>query len=183
VATHFTKLNDGWDANPGAPEPNVQSGGAGLTLTFLLDPVRHPQFRDCDRGQIFFPNCWRYRLGYPNDEGWSRGHCRFRCWAPEWGDFYEVAGDLYESGATDWILIRHERSEQSRHFLFYFKDETFECDADGWAFKVLPVSNSNYERYQAPVKRIEIPRTALPAILLDLVSGPIRLARRWIRAR
>lgn len=85
--------------------------------------------RDYDRGEIVFRNCWRYRVGPPNDEGWYKGHCRFRCLAPEWGDFYEVTGDL-QSGPKDWVLLNPPRSRPSRHFLFYFKDETFECDAE-----------------------------------------------------
>ena len=93
MATCFTKLNEHWDAQPGAPEQNVRTYESGLTLTCFLNASLNPQFRDYDRGEIFFPNCWRYRLGYPNDEGWYMGHCRFRCWAPDWGDFYEVTGD------------------------------------------------------------------------------------------
>ncbi len=146
LATYFKKLNEGWDAEPGAPEPHVRADEAGLTLTFFLNPQLNPQFRDYDRGELFFPNCWRYRLGYPNDEGWYKGHCRFRCVAPDWGDFYEVTGDLLDSGPSDWVLLRPDHSGVSRHFLFYLKDETFECDADSWNFKVLPVSDADFER-------------------------------------
>ena len=129
LGTYFKKLNEGWDAEPNAPEPEVQLDGTGLTITFFLNARLNPQFRDYDRGELFFPNCWRYRLGSPNDEGWYKGHCRFRCLAPEWGDFYEVSGDLLDGGSSDWVRMRPD-SNSSQHFLFYFKDETFECDAD-----------------------------------------------------
>jgi hypothetical protein len=142
LGTYFKKLNEGWDAEPGVPEPHVRTDETGLTLTFFLNPQLNPQFRDYDHGELFFPNCWRYRLGYPNDEGWYKGHCRFRCLAPDWGDFYEVSGDLLDSGPPDWVLLRSDHSGLSRHFLFYFKDETFECVADSWHFKVLPVTDA-----------------------------------------
>ena len=102
MGTYFKKLHEDWDAQPGAPEPNVRTDEPGLTLTFFRNVSLNSKFRDYDRGEIFFPNCWRYRLGYPNDAGWYRGHCRFRCWAPAWGDFYEVTGDLLDSGPKDW---------------------------------------------------------------------------------
>jgi hypothetical protein len=181
LGTYFKKLNEGWDAEPGAPEPHVRADETGLTLTFFLNPQLNPQFRDYDRGELFFPNCWRYRLGYPNDEGWYKGHCRFRCLAPDWGDFYEVSGDLLDSGPPDWVLLRSDHSGLSRHFLFYFKDETFECDAGNWDFKVLPVSDADFERLRASERRITLPRVTLLSVLRDVAFEPVRTAQRWLR--
>jgi hypothetical protein len=67
LQTEFTKLNEGWNAEPGAPMPEVRMDGATLVLTFLLNDQLFPQFRDGDRGELIFPNCWRYRLGETND--------------------------------------------------------------------------------------------------------------------
>src|SRR5580704_11013528 len=103
LPTYFAKLNESWDAEPNAPEPHVRIDGTGLALTFFLSPSLNPRLRDYDRGELFFSNCWRYRVGPPGDEGWEKGHCRFRCLAPH-GDFYEVTGDLLENGPKDWVL-------------------------------------------------------------------------------
>ncbi len=146
MRTDFTKLNDGWNAEGGAPEPAVHRSESGLSLTFFLRP--DGKIREYDRGELFFPRAWRYRLGPPDDEGWERGSCRFRCSA-QWGDFYEVTGDLDADKLDDWFLIEPRSSEQSRHFLFYFKDETFECDAESWSFHVLPTSDADYNRLRA----------------------------------
>jgi hypothetical protein len=181
LETHFEKLNNVWGAESGAPDPKVRTDESGLTLTFFLGWSPNPKFRDYDRGEIFFSNCWRYRLGYPNDEGWYKGHCRFRCWAPEWGDFYEVTGDLLDSGPNDWVLLQANRSETSRHFLFYFKDETFECDAQSWSFKILPVSDVDYEHLRASEIRVTLPRTTLLGLMRDLLFEPFRTAQRWFR--
>ena len=51
--------------------------------------------------------------------------------APAWGEFYEVHGDLkLESSPNDWVVLSPEPHIPARHFLFYLRDETFECDAE-----------------------------------------------------
>ena len=77
----------------------------------------------------------RKPFAYPaqrsNDEGWYRGQCRFSGIAPAWGEFYEVTGDLKLTAIDDWRVVDHDQPA-GRHFLFYLRDETFECEADGW---------------------------------------------------
>jgi hypothetical protein len=133
MKTTFEQLNVGWNADPNAPCPQIALNGSELLLRFRLNAF---QFKQFERGQIAtirFPNCWRYRLGLTNDEGWYRGQCRFSKLAPQWGEFYKVSGDLRITAAPeDWHQIAAEPPE-SIHFLFYFRDETFECDATGWS--------------------------------------------------
>ena len=80
---------------------------------------------------LTFHDCWRYRVGTVNDEGWYRGQCRFSGLAPAWGEFYEVRGNLKLEEIDDWIELSSP-AENSRHYLFYFRDEEFECDAGSW---------------------------------------------------
>ena len=94
TSTSFTKLNYEWNAESGAPYPEVLVHGSTLILTFYLNPWAFPTFKLGDVGELTFSDCWRYRLGLTNDEGWWRGQCRFSRRAPEWGEFYEVTGDL-----------------------------------------------------------------------------------------
>lgn len=138
--TEFTKLNDGWNAEPGAPIPKVHVEGDTLVVTFYLNPWVFPRFKPGDRGELRFAKCWRYSMEGTNDEGWWRGQCRFSRRAPDWGEFYEVEGDLRLDRLPEgyWTLLADPRSTNSRHFLFYFKDETFECDAADWDFRVIP---------------------------------------------
>jgi hypothetical protein len=50
--------------------------------------------------------------------------------APAWGQFYEVSGDLMDDvPSLEWKLLGHPARSTSKHFLFYLRDETFECDA------------------------------------------------------
>jgi hypothetical protein len=131
VNTRFIKINDGWNAEPNAPSPVVTRSGDDIVLGFGLNPFRFKQFSAGDRGRLIFRRCWRYRLGGTNDEGWYLGQCRFSKIAPAWGEFYEVLGDLkLESAPHDWVVVRPEPQPAVKHFLFYLRDQTFECDAE-----------------------------------------------------
>jgi hypothetical protein len=135
--TKFRKLNDGWNAEPNAPDPRVTVQGRDVVVSFLMNSFRFPQFSPADVGKLRFLYCHRYRLGVTNDEGWYRGQCRFSVTAPRWGEFYEVEGDLrLEECPKDWLQVGSVQVG-SRHFLFYFRDATFECDALDWNFEVL----------------------------------------------
>lgn len=134
----FRKLNEGWNAEPNAPNPRVAISGRDLLLRFLLNPYRFKSFAEDDEGVLRFENCVRYRLGATNDEGWYRGQCRYSKLAPEWGEFYEIVGpDPQLVDPTDWKLAGGV-STSSRHFLFYFRDGTFECVAADWIFEPVP---------------------------------------------
>ncbi len=127
LQTDFSKLNQGWDAQPGVPLPEIHLDESGLTLTFFLNSIPQETRREFDRGELHFPNCWRYRLGPPDDEGWWKGQCRFRCRAQDHGHFYEVTGDLRNDEVQDWVLLKSRPLDEGNHYLFYFKDETFKC--------------------------------------------------------
>jgi len=134
MKTVFTKLNKGWNAEPNAPKPTVGVRGTDVVLSFLLNPFQFPEYKEGDIGTLRFEGCWRYRIGQTNDEGWYRGQCRFSSHAPAWGEFYEIQGDLkLDECPDDWVTIGL-RAPESRHFLFYFRDNTFECDATDWRF-------------------------------------------------
>ena len=130
MQTRFFQLNAGWNAEPNAPSPSIRIVGEDLVLTFRINPY---QFRDFERGEsgvLRFVRCERYRLGSPDDVGWHLGRCRFSKLAPKWGEFYMVKGDnaLLET-VEDWQSLCPPTG-RGQHFLFYFRDETFECVAE-----------------------------------------------------
>ena len=152
MATSFTRLNEGWNAEPNGHDPKIAVEGSDLLFEFLLNDLMFPKYKTAEAGILRFPGCWRYRLGEPNDEGWYRGQCRFSRLAPKWGEFYEVHGDLLldaspnpgafrvrgiqlEPFSLGWVALG-EPVPSSRHFLFYLRDQTFECDASAWEFTV-----------------------------------------------
>jgi hypothetical protein len=133
MTTVFTKLNHGWNAEPNAPHIAVEVDGSEVTLSFFANPYQFPQFVDGQIIRLRFIDVWRYAIGDVNDEGWYRGQCRFSRIAPAWGEFYEVSGDLrLKQFDAEWRIVSEVPSESLRHFLFYFRDENFECDAVSW---------------------------------------------------
>jgi hypothetical protein len=134
--TSFRQLNADWNADPNSPEPQVAVDGRDVVVSFGVNALVFPDFAAEDVGRLRFHSCSRYRLGSTNDEGWYRGQCRFSKTAPRWGEFYEVSGDLRLSECpADWVEVSTP-SGSSRHFLFYFRDETYECDASDWSLEV-----------------------------------------------
>ena len=137
MATRFTKLNTDWNAEPNAPDPRVTVDGSDVLLHFKANPYQFPRFAEGQVLRLHFKGATRYRLGGTNDEGWYRGQCRFSGRAPAWGDFYEVGGDLrLDECPEDWVAVAASSSVDLRHFLFYLRDETFECTAVDWQLEI-----------------------------------------------
>jgi hypothetical protein len=133
MSTFFKQLNDGWNADPNAPEPKARWDGEDLHLSFRPGFYEPGKMVGIVTG-ITFLQCARFRFGSVNDEGWYRGQCRFGRAAHSWGEFYEVSGDLLlDQVLGDWNS-RAEPTQGAKHYLFYFRDEEFECDAEGWHF-------------------------------------------------
>ena len=130
--TNFVQLNADWNADPNAPGPRVAIEGDAVILEFLANPFQFPGFNQGQLLRLRFRGATRYRLGETNDEGWYRGQCRFSGLAPAWGGLYEVSGDLKLDRVTDWIDVPDSQPSEQRHFLFYLRDETFECSANSW---------------------------------------------------
>lgn len=125
----FKQINQRWNAEPNAPEPKIEIAGNDILLTFYVNSFQFKEFEEMEVGILRFVDCERYRLGSTNDEGWSHGQCRFSKLAPKWGEFYLVAGDESLLNApNDWKVLKPS-SGIGKHFLFYFRDDTFECVA------------------------------------------------------
>lgn len=130
----FRQLNFEWNAEPNAPDERVSVRGRDVVLEFALNAFLFPKFTKDQRAQLIFTDCSLFRLGPTNDEGWYRGQCRFSNVAPSWGEFYEVIGETRDHQVGGW---RTALGVGSRHFLFYFRDRTFECKAATWTFEPL----------------------------------------------
>src|SRR5215813_4031407 len=127
----FLQLNLGWNAEPNAPDPHVAVEGDDILLCFYVNPFQFKEFSEDEVGFLRFVKCVRYRLGPTNDEGWYHGQCRFSQIAPGWGEFYEISGDETSTqDPTDWHSVGAQSTGEPHHFLFYFRDNTFECLAE-----------------------------------------------------
>jgi hypothetical protein len=110
--------------------------------------VNASQFEEFDKNEIGFlrfVNWLRFRLGRTNDEGWYRGQCRFSEIAPEWGKLYEIFGDdTSTNGPTDWCPVSTKSAGDLHHFLFYFRDNTFESVAERCVIMPLKLKESAF---------------------------------------
>jgi hypothetical protein len=142
MSTIFKQLNPDWNAEPNSPSLRITVGtDDDLVLAFYMNAFQFPDFKEEDVAYLRFEKCRRYRLGKVNDEGWYRGQCRFSKLAPAWGEFYEVSGDLLLNRCpNDWVAVGPQTAAQ-KHYLFYFRDEEFEADAESWTLEVHNLRN------------------------------------------
>jgi hypothetical protein len=130
----FRRLNEDWNAEPNAPFEEVAVSSTTVRLTFVLNPWAYKAERG-QKGRLTFEQCAIWRLGSTNDHGWYAGQCRYSKAAPAWGEFYELLGaDDRQLEPDDWHELAPLTPEQ-RHFLFYLRDNTFECFAAEWRFE------------------------------------------------
>jgi hypothetical protein len=131
----FHQLNIGWNADPNVPEPKATRAGHDVLLEFCVNAFQFQNFQPWERGVLRFLDCQRYTVTDINDHGWYLGQCRYSNIAPDWGEFYEITGeDPLRDQAPGWVDVGG-RPNDGRHFLFYFRDETFECFARNWTIE------------------------------------------------
>jgi len=118
-----------------------------------MNPYQFQDFHDEEQGFVRFVNCSQFRLGATNDEGWYLGQCRFSKIAPEWGEFYAILDEPRSvEGPEDWVLVPENPSITRTHFLFYFRDGTFECVAENCLIE--PVANNALVRAKKSLPEI-----------------------------
>jgi hypothetical protein len=146
------ELGQGWAAEPNAPDPEVSVAASSVDVRFRsYRPVRDakpsgifkalnlfskagPRFDEA-WSTLSFIGCTRWRWDETNDHKWYEvdGHGRYSGIAPDWGKFYELIGHDPIRDAVPWETIRADTAN-SRHFLYYFRDETLEFMAEEWSF-------------------------------------------------
>lgn len=136
----FEQLNMGWNADPNSPELQINVIDTDVVIEFYLNSFEYEDFHEGDKARIVFHNCFQYRNGYPNDEGFfCYGQSRFKKFGVKWGEFYRVHNYNWEKDFPAPIVVGETHAEKN-HYLFYFKDETFECIASSYDIEFLSVS-------------------------------------------
>ena len=125
----FEQLNIGWNAEPNAPELQVKIKGTDVLIEFYLNTFAFEKFTQEDKVRINFYNCLQYRLGPPNDEGfYCFGQSRYKKHGVKWGEFYLVHNSNWQTDFPAPVKLGASKNNM-KHYLFYFRDETFECIA------------------------------------------------------
>jgi len=111
----FIRLNNGWNAEPNAPDESVRVYGQDVLLQFEINAFQIQEFNECEMGALRFVNYSRYRPGRTNDEGWYQGQYRFSGLAPAWGEFYAIIGDPNSTdGPADWFVVQRPLAQERR---------------------------------------------------------------------
>ncbi|MCL2860736.1 MAG: hypothetical protein FWF46_09440 [Oscillospiraceae bacterium] len=135
----FIKLNENWNAEPGAPGEEIEVNNPNVKLSFYLNTYIYDGFNEKDRGILEFQNCFQFSYGGPNDEGfYSHGQSRYKKYGIKWGEFYLVEDSDWETISYAKIYVNRKLdSNKLNHYLFYLKDGTFECFAENYKFYVI----------------------------------------------
>ena len=135
----YIKLNTNWNADPNAPEPSVTVLGGKVELHFYLNYFVYERFKEGDRGTLKFNNVHKYRLGPTNDEGYYMGQFRYTYSELPWGEFYELPDSNWRTDfpTDNSELIELSQLKNPRHFIFFLRDETFECIAEEFEYSEL----------------------------------------------
>jgi len=131
----FEQLNVGWNAEPNAPEVSIIIDGDNVIIEFFLNTFECEEIYKGNKAKITFHNCYQYRDGVPNDEGfYCYGQSRYKKYGVKWGEFYLVRNSDWKENFPDSIRVS-SADDNLQHYLFYFKDETFECIASSYSIE------------------------------------------------
>jgi len=128
-----TLLTTDWNADPNAPEVKLTVEGSSVTLDFFVNYFLFDKFEEGDKARVTFLNCHKYSFNSMNDEGYYMGQYRYKYTDLPWGEFYK----LDTNWETDFPLRHRTLIEMNykaglNHYIFFFKDNTFECAAESY---------------------------------------------------
>ena len=130
------KISSGWNADPVSPDVLLHITGGDLVMTINLNYFAFDDYKEGDRAKITFNNCSQYSLNTCNDEGYWYGQYRIKPTQLPFGEFYEIIWGVDRAFPEPVTNIKPPL-KTDRHFIFFFKDETFECLAEDYKVEFL----------------------------------------------
>jgi hypothetical protein len=127
----YIQITNDWNADPVSPEIELKVDGIDLIMDIYLNHFQFDKYQEGDKVKIRFKNCAEYSLNTCNDEGFYYGQYRIKPTELEWGEFYEIKSGLDRRLPNPIKKIQNDNSDK-KHFIFFFKDETFECLASDY---------------------------------------------------
>ena len=151
---NFKKLNNNYQPDPNIASPDVELAGDKLLLSFPLNYHLYDRYKEDQYGTIIFNDCFMYRVGDPNDEGFfidpknpgrMRNNSRWNITdfpQLEFHNFYLVENSDWQTNfGPDPIITKAVQSEikdpeKLNHYLFLMKEGSFECIARSYEEKI-----------------------------------------------
>ena len=132
----FEQINKEWNAEPNAPEVEISVVGNDVSVEFFLNAFLFETYNEGDKAILTFRDCLQYRYGSPNEEGfYIHNQSRYKQFGVKWGEFYVILDSDWKSNFPNPIEVSSQPLDELKHFLFYFRDGTFECIAKSYEFK------------------------------------------------
>jgi len=129
----YIQISNDWNADPVEPKINLEIDGSNLIMEMYLNHYVFEEFEEGDKVKIVFSNCSEYSLNKCNDEGYYYGQYRTNPNELPWGEFYEIKNG-FDTNFPEPVIKITTDNKGKRHFIFFFKDETFECLAANYTF-------------------------------------------------
>ena len=131
-----SKLNKNWSIEPNAPNPEISLIDAGIELRFALNHLAFEHIDEGEHGKMVFDQVYAYRVDFTDREAYLRGEYRFKNDEVPWGEFYELRSTRWNDFPEERIVLDHEINKNDlRHFIFFFRDQIFECLAVDYRFE------------------------------------------------
>lgn len=130
----FKKISTDWNADPVSPEVDLQVEDNDLIMDVFLNYFAFTEFKHGDKVKIRFLDCSEYSLNTCNDEGYYYGQYRIKQSELPWGEFYELKSGVDRVLPEPVIRIQKDFKDK-KHYIFFFKDATFECLASNFELK------------------------------------------------
>ncbi|WP_026705997.1 hypothetical protein [Flavobacterium soli] len=127
----YIQITKDWNADPVSPEIELKVDEIDLIMDIYLNHFQFDKYQEGDKVKIRFKNCAEYSLNTCNDEGFYHGQYRIKPSKLEWGEFYEIKSGLDRKLPNPIKIIQNDNSDR-KHFIFFFKDKTFECLASDY---------------------------------------------------
>lgn len=134
----YTKLNGNWNADGNAPNPIISLFEGGMALSFRLNSNDSEYIDEGEMGILEFYNVHAHKLETIDHEGYLKGQTRFKNDQLPWGDFHEIKnGQWPKDFPNDSIVLDKSIDKKDlRHFIFFLKDQMFECLAMDFRFRI-----------------------------------------------
>jgi hypothetical protein len=131
----FTMLNRNWNSEPTVPDLNVSMIEGGVRLSFVLNSNDYEHIDEGDRGIVELNEVYAYRLVPTDREAFLKDEFRFKNNQLPWGEFYEIMNSGKKNFPQEKTLLDGEVDKNDlRHFIFFFRDQIFECLAIEYRF-------------------------------------------------
>jgi hypothetical protein len=127
----YIQITKDWNADPVSPKIELKVDGIDVIMDIYLNHFQFDKYQEGDKVKILFKNCAEYSLNICNDEGFYYGLYRIKPTELEWGEFYEIKNGLDRKLPNPIKRIQNDNSDK-KHFIFFFKDEIFECLASDY---------------------------------------------------